>query len=72
MEPKENGDSDFRVSTMCKLVHLKTMSSMNGKKCRIIGPYNEEHQGYPVFVFDTMEVVLIRVREYIEIIHKTL
>lgn len=36
------------------------MASMNGKKCRIVGPLNKHEQRYPVFVCDTKEVVLIK------------
>jgi len=36
------------------------MQSMNGKLCRVIGPLNAQEQRYPVFVFETKEVVLIR------------
>lgn len=36
------------------------MQSMNGKMCRVVGPLNEKEQRYPVFVYDTKEVVLIK------------
>jgi len=36
------------------------MSSMNGKKCRIVGPLNEDEQRYPVFVYEAKEVVFIK------------
>lgn len=52
--------SSLDVSTVCILVHLKTMSSMNGKRCRIIGPFNQTHGAYPTFVHDTKEIVLIK------------
>lgn len=50
----------FQKSTVCWLKGLQSMPSMNGKKCRIVGPLNEQEQRYPVFVYDTKDVVLIK------------
>ena len=36
------------------------MKKMNGKLCKIIGEYNKKEQRYPVFVFDTKDVALIK------------
>lgn len=50
----------LKVSSICLLKGLKSMSSMNGKKCRIIGPLNETEQRYPVFVYGTKDIALIK------------
>lgn len=47
-------------SVLCLLTGLKSMSSMNGKKCRIVGPMNQQEQRYPVYVYNTKETVLIK------------
>eukprot|EP01083_Nonionella_stella_P041162 111627_1 len=49
---------DLKVSTLCVLCNLQRMSAMNHKKCRIIGPLYQ--QRYPVFVYDTKQIVLIK------------
>jgi len=53
-------DHQFKVSTICLLKGLRSMSSMNGKKCRVIGPLHRGEQRYPVFVYETNDIVLIK------------
>eukprot|EP01084_Bolivina_argentea_P144208 253081_1 len=55
-----NTNTHLKVSTICTLQNLQSMSSMNGKSVRIIGPFNEYEQRYPVFVYDTKDIVLIK------------
>ena len=56
----DEANAAFKVSTNCLLTNLIAMSSMNGKKVRIIGRYNKREQRYPVYVYDTKDVVLIK------------
>ena len=53
-------NKELKVSTICSLTGLENMSIMNGKKVRIIGPFVEDEQRYPVFVYDTKDIVLIK------------
>ena len=55
-----NSTHDMHPSILCRLVHLRSKSSMNGKLVRISGEYDEKEERYPVFVFDTKETVLIK------------
>ena len=53
-------DKLYAKGTKCVLLNLTSMSSMNGQLCKIVGSYRPEEERYPVYVYKTKEVALIK------------
>eukprot|EP01084_Bolivina_argentea_P110684 197593_1 len=50
----------FKPGDLCQLIDLKSMPDMNGKLCKIAGPFDSNEQRYPVLVLEINNIVAIK------------
>eukprot|EP01083_Nonionella_stella_P003841 11044_1 len=58
-EEKKQNDNQFQVGQLCELTELQAIN-VNGKLCKIIAPFNAKEGRYPVLVFETKDIVMIK------------
>eukprot|EP01084_Bolivina_argentea_P154970 270107_1 len=55
-----NQSQSFQPGDLCQLIDLKVMADMNGKLCKIAGPFDIVEQRYPVLVLQINDIVGIK------------
>lgn len=58
--PEQKEQYALEKGSLCALHGLKSMPSMNGKLCKIVGELDDVEQRYPVLVIETHDVVLLK------------
>ena len=56
----DHGNLSLDKGTKCILINLISMSAMNGELCKIVGSYRAKDERYPVYVYKTKEIALIK------------